>query len=615
MILKTAFQKLFRAREEAARMRPGADDGCDPYEKPFLDHLEDLRHTLMKIGGTLAISTFLCFLFHPQIFELIQVPAKVKMASLPGGGVLWDKLDLITLSPPEFIVLMLKLSFYSGLIITFPFTVYFLFQFILPGLREVEKRAVIPGVGIGFVLFIVGACFAFFFAVPVALRYFYIFENERISNLDPSKAALAKPLETLPLIGFDGEKVPPADSKEAIEAAKEAEEEAKKAEEGGETPPPAVLTPELKSEIRDYLRQSLATAEGANFALRYDESRDRMVLVEAKGGKSVYRIGEYINFITRLVIVFGISFQLPIIVTILVKLELLTARVMRDTRNYAWVFIVVAAAILTPPDVLSLGLLAGPMILLYEVCVIIASLFEKARERKERAEERKRQTRLERLYATPPSELSEEEKAELHRAEIEQYEREHAHLHEDDDHVARDSLHGDHDHDSGHDHPDHGTGNHDESWHEDGNYWHDDAHYHDYHDPHHGEGGHDAASGLESDHAEPEDLSSGEGEGADAETSPKEDGETAANADGGDSTDSNTDSDEWSEHDYCEPDGPVVDLNHATLEELQTLPGVGPKMAETLVAHRPYETFDDLDRVPGLGPEKIRRITERIMLG
>jgi Tat protein translocase TatC len=587
MILKTAFQKLFRAREQAARMRPGADDGCDPYEKPFLDHLEDLRHTLMKIGGTLAISTILCFIFHPQIFELIQVPAKVKMAALPGGGVLWDKLDLITLSPPEFIVLMLKLSFYSGLIITFPFTVYFLFQFIIPGLREAEKRAVIPGVGIGFVLFLVGASFAFFFAVPVALRYFYIFENERISNLDPAKAALAKPLETLPLVGFDGEKVPPAGSKEALEAAKKAEE----AKAAGAEPAPSTLTPELKAEIRDYLRQSLATAEGANFALRYDESRDRMVLVEAKGGKSVYRIGEYINFITRLVLVFGLSFQLPIIVTILVKLELLTARVMRDTRNYAWVFIVVAAAILTPPDVLSLGLLAGPMVILYEICVIIASLFEKARERKERAEERKRQTRLERLHSTPPSELSEEEKAELHRAEIEQYEREHAHLYgEDSEHVSRDSLHGE-----GASEP--GTGNHDESWHEDGHYWHDDAHYHDYHDPHHGEEG----DKLESDHAEPEDLTPGEPEGETGEADKTEEAEAKT--------------DPWPEYENCAPEGPVVDLNHASLEELQTLPGIGPKMAEVIAAHRPYETFDDLDRIPGLGPDKIRRITERIMLG
>lgn len=572
-MLQTAFKNLFRLREKASRSRPGADEGFDPHEKPFLDHLEDLRHTLMKIVATLSISTIACFAFHKQIFQLVQIPAKMQLAEISPGVSLWDKLELITLGPTEFIVLMLKLSFFSGLIITFPFTVFFLFQFIIPGLRQAEKRAIIPGVGIGFLLFLIGAAFAFFGAAPIALKYFYVFENSRISNLDPLVGALERPVEEISLIGFDGKKIPPAGSEET-------KEDGANAETTPSSPPSPQLAPELREEVRAFLLNSLATAEGANFALRYDESRDKLVLVAAKGGRSSYQIGKYIGFITQLVLVFGISFQMPIIVTILVKLELLTARVMRDTRTYAWIVILVAAAILTPPDVLTLGLLGGPLILLYEMCIIIATVVERMREKNEKAEEEARRSRLEQLYAKPASDLSEEEKAELHRAEIEQYEKEHAHLYQDEsEHVPRDSFHGDHD--------DSHQGNHDESWHADGQYWHDDSHYHDYHDPHHG---------MESDHAEPEDLKPGE---------------EAAEADVKDSVDR----DSYSEYENCAPEGPIVDLNHATLEELQTLPGVGPKLAQVLIDHRPYETFNDLDGVPGLGPEKIRRITERIMLG
>jgi Tat protein translocase TatC len=580
-MLKTAFTKLFKIREHASRSRPGADDGFDAHEKPFLDHLEDLRHTLMKICGTLAVSTIACFAFHKQIFELVQVPAKMKLAEISPGVSLYDKLELVTLAPPEFIILMLKISFLSGLIITFPFIIYFLFQFLLPGLREAEKRAVIPGAAIGFLLFLLGASFAFYGAAPIALRYFYVFENERIGNLDPALEALKKPIGELPLVGFDGERIPPVGT--VVETPPPSTPDAEA------TPGKSSLSPEMRGEIRQYIMETFTTAEGANFALRYDQDRDKLVLVAAKGGKSSYQIGKYIGFITQLVLVFGISFQMPVVVTILVKLELLTARVMRETRTYAWIVILVTAGIVTPPDLLTLGLLGGPLIFLYEICIIIATFVEKARARKERAEEAARQTRLEKLYSKPSTDLSEEEKAEMHRAEIEQYEREHAHLYlEDSEHVSRDDLHGegndDKTHDDGHDF--HGSIQHDESWHADDHYWHES------HDPH---------AGMESDHAEAEDLAPDEGEEAEAEDGAESEGEP--------------DHHHSADHESCIPDGPVVDLNHASIEELTTLPGIGPKLAQTIIDNRRYETFDDLDRVPGLGPEKIRRITDRIMLG
>ncbi len=618
-MLKTAFEKLFHMRESAARMRPGADEGFDAHEKPFLDHLEDLRHTLMKIISTLGIATFACFAFHRQIFELIQMPAKMPLAQISDGVSLWDRLDLITLSPPEFIVLMLKLSFFSGIILTFPFLLFFLFQFILPGLRQAEKKAVIPGAGVGFLLFITGASFAFFLAAPVALKFFFVFENERISNLDPTRQAMEKSIAEFSLVGMDGEIIKPLNESEEEEsegdpedASKEGDEategESAEGEEKKETEAKAEpISPEtaaIRQEIRNTIRDTFATVEASNMAFRYDDTRDKLVLVEVKGGKSVYRIGEYVSFIARLVLVFGVSFQLPVIVTILVKLELLTARVMRATRSYAWIIILVSAAILTPPDLMTLALLGGPMIILYEICIIIASFIERGREKKQMAEEEARRSRMEQLYSKSADDLTEEEKEELHKAEIEQYEREHAHLYEgehdhDDPHhgnedtVARDGLHGD---DPYHDYDPH----HDESWHEDEHHYQDghpdDPNFHE-HDEHGNliekkEDSKEQAGSddeMESDHAEPEDLSPSE------EETPEEN--------------------IFHDDEACEPSGPVVDVNHSTLEELESLPGVGPVLAQAIIDHRPFETFDDLEAVPGLGPDKLNKMIDRLMIG
>ena len=57
--------------------------------------------------------------------------------------------------------------------------------------------------------------------------------------------------------------------------------------------------------------------------------------------------------------------------------------------------------------------------------------------------------------------------------------------------------------------------------------------------------------------------------------------------------------------------GDRVDLNHASLRQLQTLPGVGKVTAERIIAQRPFNSVDDLARVGGLGPARIRAIAER----
>ena len=91
------------------------------------------------------------------------------------------------------------------------------------------------------------------------------------------------------------------------------------------------------------------------------------------GVSNDWRIGEYISFATQFTLLFGVAFELPVVVMVFVKLGLLTYETMSRTRSYAIVAIFVAAAILTPtPDVFTLSLMALPMIFLYEICIWLA---------------------------------------------------------------------------------------------------------------------------------------------------------------------------------------------------------------------------------------------------
>lgn len=104
-----------------------------------------------------------------------------------------------------------------------------------------------------------------------------------------------------------------------------------------------------------------------------------------------WRIGEYISFATQFTLLFGLSFELPVVVMVLVKLGLLSYETMSNTRSYAVVGIFVAAMILTPtPDAFTMLLMATPMIILYEICIWLAYFDAKKNRQKEEEEARER---------------------------------------------------------------------------------------------------------------------------------------------------------------------------------------------------------------------------------
>lgn len=91
------------------------------------------------------------------------------------------------------------------------------------------------------------------------------------------------------------------------------------------------------------------------------------------------KVSEYLRRVISFVLVFGLIFQMPIVTSLLVKVGILSAQGLASKRRYAIVAMFVVAAVVAPPDVLSHITLALPMVLLYEVSIIIARMIERGR--------------------------------------------------------------------------------------------------------------------------------------------------------------------------------------------------------------------------------------------
>jgi sec-independent protein translocase protein TatC len=99
-------------------------------------------------------------------------------------------------------------------------------------------------------------------------------------------------------------------------------------------------------------------------------------------------VKQYFSLSIKLLIAFGLVFELPVVVFFLSRMGLVTANLLRKKRKYAILLTFVLAAILTPPDVITQAMMAGPLIILYEVGVIIAMVSEKKKKEKKEKEEK-----------------------------------------------------------------------------------------------------------------------------------------------------------------------------------------------------------------------------------
>src|SRR5688572_525525 len=142
-------------------------------EMPFLDHLEELRSRILRSLAAIILGSA-AGLWAVQHFQLVNILKRPIAPYLTDG-------KLVVLSPTEPVMIVLKLGFLVGLVLASPIILWQLWAFLAPALYAREKKALVPSLFVGLLLFLTGATLAYAFVVPQALRVLFSFQTEAIA--------------------------------------------------------------------------------------------------------------------------------------------------------------------------------------------------------------------------------------------------------------------------------------------------------------------------------------------------------------------------------------------------------------------------------------------------
>ncbi|MEH1926208.1 twin-arginine translocase subunit TatC [Nostoc sp.] len=138
-------------------------------EMSLFDHLEELRQRIFYSLIAVVIGIIGCFFAVKPIVQLLEVPAQ---------GV-----KFLQLAPGEYFFVSLKVAAYTGFILTSPFILYQIIQFVVPGLTRRERRLLGPVVLGSSVLFAGGLVFAYLLLIPAALKFFISYGADVVEQL------------------------------------------------------------------------------------------------------------------------------------------------------------------------------------------------------------------------------------------------------------------------------------------------------------------------------------------------------------------------------------------------------------------------------------------------
>ncbi len=240
-------------------------------------HMGELRKRILLCLLAMIGGTVVCYLFREPLYAFLITPLAEAMGDESTGRLIFTGL-------PEMFFTYLRIAFFAGCFLTFPFLLWQVWAFVAPGLYKNEKKVFFPYLVATPVLFFLGGALVYYFLMPVAWKFFLSFQST-----------------------------------------------------GAETVLPIQLEP---------------------------------------------KVGEYLDIVMTLIFAFGLSFQLPVLLTLMGQAGIVRSESLKKFRRYAIVICFSIAAIITPPDVISQISLALPLCGLYEISIFLVSRIEKARDAK-----------------------------------------------------------------------------------------------------------------------------------------------------------------------------------------------------------------------------------------
>ena len=133
-------------------------------ELPFSEHIEELRQRIFILFGIILLLTCVAF---------FEVKILVKILEYPVSNV-----KFFQLSPGEYFISTLKISFYTGLLFASPFVISQIILFLLPGLTKKETKIILPLLLSSLILFGLGLAFSYYTLIPAALNFFLNYSEE-----------------------------------------------------------------------------------------------------------------------------------------------------------------------------------------------------------------------------------------------------------------------------------------------------------------------------------------------------------------------------------------------------------------------------------------------------